>query len=287
MSRARTLHPSVLVLLLLSAPFVRQAEAHEYWLAPSSYRSAPGDTITVRAFVGTGFRGEARPFARTRALRFSLEGVRPVDLRGAAGDGDSVWVHLANPDTGGAYVVYESNHASIELPAGEFESYLKLEGLEQIVGERIRRGEGAKPGRERYRRACKAWLAGRDTARASRPVGLPLEIVPLAEPTLPGPLRVRVLRGKEPLANALVRAWRQPFDAGGRLVAAALRDSVGPATEGRTDGAGEVELALTGAGEWLVSTVCMVRSTVPEEADWESTWASLTFARPAAPKPAP
>jgi hypothetical protein len=33
------------------------------------------------------------------------------------------------------------------------------------------------------------------------------------------------------------------------------------------------------SGEWLVSLVDMVPSAEPSEADWESTWASLTFAR--------
>jgi len=34
-------------------------------------------------------------------------------------------------------------------------------------------------------------------------------------------------------------------------------------------------------GEWLLSVVQMVPSAAPAEADWESTWASLTFERTA------
>jgi hypothetical protein len=35
------------------------------------------------------------------------------------------------------------------------------------------------------------------------------------------------------------------------------------------------------AGEWLLGTVHMVPSRDPSAADWESTWASLTFGRAA------
>src|SRR5207247_1472154 len=48
---------------------------------------------------------------------------------------------------------------------------------------------------------------------------------------------------------------------------------------GRSDGRGEVAIPVAEAGEWLVSAVRMVPSRDRSAADWESTWASLTFAR--------
>ena len=48
-----------LVWLLVSTALVPGAAlAHEYWLSPSRYRAAAGDTIEVSACAGTGFRGE-------------------------------------------------------------------------------------------------------------------------------------------------------------------------------------------------------------------------------------
>jgi uncharacterized GH25 family protein len=110
-------------------------------------------------------------------------------------------------------------------------------------------------------------------------VGLPLEIVPMADPARGTRLRVRVLYHGQPLAHALVRAWRQPLAGGAVPLAAAARDSVGPAAEARTDRRGVATLPLGRTGEWLVSTVHMVPSEDRAVADWQSLWSSLTFAR--------
>ncbi len=264
---------------------LQSAFAHEYWLAPSTYEPTMSDTVVVRAFVGTGFRGERRPFAAPRTVRFRLGGTKDVDLAQLALNGAIEWARVRPADTRGAVVSYESNFVSIELPAAEFEHYLEIEGLEGAKAERARKRQSDRPGRERYRRACKSWLAGTDIARVSRPSGLPLEIVPLADPAADGLLRVRILFDGKPLAGALVRGWRQTLETGASPRSAATRDSVGPSVEARTDAAGEATFSASalGAGEWLLSTVHMIPSRVPGEADWESTWASLTFARLAPP----
>jgi hypothetical protein len=51
--------------------------------------------------------------------------------------------------------------------------------------------------------------------------------------------------------------------------------------ETRTDAQGRGRLALAGPGEWLVSTVHMVPNGDHAVSDWESTWSSLWFVRPA------
>jgi uncharacterized GH25 family protein len=270
-----------ILLLLASAP----ASAHEYWLQPSRYHADAGDSIAVGGFVGTGFRGEARPYSARRAVRFLARGAAPVDLARTARDGLSPWVRFRAGDRGGTLVAYESDFATIELPAHEFESYLRLEGLDAVVRARAAAGASRSPGRERYRRSCKVWIAGTapGATRATVALGLPLEIVPAAEPGAAGSDRLGLIVrfAGRPLAGALVRAWRQPPGADGGVVSAAARDSVGSFAEGRTDGEGLVVLRLPGPGEWLVSTVHMVPAAGGRgDADWESTWASLTFAVP-------
>jgi hypothetical protein len=262
------------------------AGAHEFWLAPSRYRAATGDSVVLGAFVGTGFRGEGRPFAARRAVRFIGRGASVADLARGARDGSLAWARPAIADDQGTLVAYASDFATIELPAAEFERYLELEGLDAVARARAQRGERETQGRERYRRAGKTWIAGphgesETNQRATTALGLPLEIVPLAEPGTVPRLTVEVRYEGRPLAGAMVRAWRQPLaaDAATPLDAAA-RDSVGARIEGRTDARGRLSLGLAdGPGEWLVSTVHMVPSRDREAADWESTWASLTFAR--------
>ncbi len=134
-----------------------------------------------------------------------------------------------------------------------------------------------RPGRERYRRCAKTWLAGKASERATTPLGLPLEIVPLSAPGADPTVRARVLWNGKPLAGALVKAWRATLGTD-----AASRDSIGVAWSGRTDTRGEITLSMTQPGDWLLSTVHMVPCPDHSEADWESTWASLTFERAAA-----
>jgi uncharacterized GH25 family protein len=131
---------------------------------------------------------------------------------------------------------------------------------------------GEPPGRELYRRSCKLWLSGADPRRITRPYGLPLELVPDTDPTAASRIAFHVLYEGKPLAGALVRAWRRP-------PGVAETDSLGPVRSGKTDPTGRVSLDLRGDGRWLISTVHMVPSPDPALADWQSTWASLTFER--------
>jgi hypothetical protein len=57
------------------------------------------------------------------------------------------------------------------------------------------------------------------------------------------------------------------------------RDSTAAVTRVRTDKQGRATLPVQARGEWLLSTVHMVPCTESDQAEWESTWASLTFAR--------
>src|SRR5688500_16191780 len=152
----RPLLAAVTALVVAASP----CRAHEFWLAPSSYRAAAGDSLAVRAFVGTGFRGEARSYAARRVERFVARGAAPVDLARGAPHGAPTWARWTARDGEGVLVAYASNFVPIELPAEEFERYLALEGLEAVARSRARAGRSDAPGRERYRRSSKTWIAG-------------------------------------------------------------------------------------------------------------------------------
>jgi len=250
------------------------AAAHEFWIAPSSHRAGPGDTIAIGARVGTGFRGESLPFSARRCVRLVARAGRTVDLAPAAIEGDPRWARFAPPDDSGVLFGYESDFTSITLPAAEFERYLAEEGLEAPLAARGRDVVQG-PGRERYRRCAKAWVAGRAERRATHPLGLPLEIVPRSAPGSSARLAVRLLWEGRPLEGGLIRAWRVPG-------APETRDPAGAAWEGRTDARGAASVPTADEGRWLIAAVHMVPSRDPAIADWESTWTSLTFesARP-------
>lgn len=251
--------------------------AHEFWLAPSRYVARPAEIVRVSAAVGPGFRGERRPYASARGVRFVARADREVDLAAGATDGDFVWTRFVPTDLKGAMIGYESEFARITMSAAGFDDYLRDEGLNEVLEAR-RQGAPRDSVRERYRRCLKTWLDGRDAGRASRALGLPLEIVPRGRPGGGDRVVARVLREGRPLGNALVRAWRAPLGPGGEPREPAKRDSTGVAWQGRTDARGLVTVPLDAAGEWMLAVVHMVPCPEPSEADWESTWATLTFA---------
>jgi hypothetical protein len=288
----------LLYIVMTSAP----AGAHEYWLAADRYTARRGDPVSISAWVGTGFRGEPKLYAASRTAQLDVQSDRRIDLSPLAAEADSHFCRVSAPDDSGMVVAFVSNFSVIELEAPRFEAYLNMEGLEEIVRIRHQRGESNKPGKERYRRCAKAWITGpaspgtgaadrmnrpdahrgptrRFASRAGTTFGLPLEIVPLGDPTGAGPVTVRLLFEGHPKSGALVRAWRAPLGAGGGAFRTAERDSTGPVVEVRTDPRGEARLDIAGAGEWLVSAVVMIPSR-KVTSDWESCWASLTFGRP-------
>ena len=171
-------------------------------------------------------------------------------------------------------LVYDSNHARLTLEGDRFEQHLAEQGLERVSALRKERGESAKPAREIYSRCAKALLqvgaGGGPGAGYDRALGLPLEL------SRRRPLRARRRRRAAaaaplpgPAAGRRARRGAQPGRARRRSPA-------------RTDAAGRVALALPGPGFWLVKAVHMVEAPAGSDADWESFWASLTFAVPAA-----
>jgi hypothetical protein len=255
------------------------AAAHEFWLSPSAYGAVPGDTVSVRACVGTGFCGEIKAYAPARVLRFELRGARTVDLAPAGAGGETRWARFVAADAGGQVVAYESNAAFIELEAARFDAYLEEEGLDEVLAAR-RDGEGGRdPGRERYARCAKTWVAGDRPERVLQPAGLMLEIVPLEDPGPAEALRVRVLFRGAPLAGARVRGWNRPLARGAAPIDPEAADPMPPAVQTRTDADGVAVLDVRRPGEWLLNTVHMVPCSEPAAADWQSWWASFSFAK--------
>ena len=145
---------------------------------------------------------------------------------------------------------------------------------------RAARGERDDPGREIYSRCAKALIdvqppaganpAGAKAARWSdRPAGLTLELIAEADP-------YRLAAGGELPVRLLLRgqaAGRRPGggDSGRRS---------GPAQSARSDRGGRATFRLGLPGPWLIKAVHMVPAPAGSGADWESFWASLTFALP-------
>jgi uncharacterized GH25 family protein len=255
------------------------AEAHDFWIVPSTFHPAPGGPLAVRLRVGERLRGDPVPRDPTKIERFALVGAaaeRPILGPSAAEPAG----FAAVPGSGLYQIVYRSRRERVDLPAAKFEDYLTLEGLESISALRKSRGESSKPSTEVYSRAAKSLIwsgagpgAGSD-AGFDRPVGLELELVPEKDPYQLAPggeLPVRLLYRGKPLAGAMVFALdfhHADKTAPDRIAARTGRD-------------GRVALRLPEAGFWLIETVHMISAPQETGVDWESLWASLTFDLPA------
>lgn len=271
----RRVVPIVLVLMATGT-----LAAHEFWLSAGAWRVEPGERATILVNVGDRFPNATSFTAPERVDSVRLVGptgelpVRPPFAR----ERNSLTATVQVPATPGTYIgVVTIKPRFLEIKASDFESYLGHEGLDAVMNERASRGESAKAGRERYSRYAKTLIrAGEagDAAHVTRPVGLKAELVPRADPTTLKPgdrCRFRLLFDGKPVAGAMV---------GAIYASAKVGPDEWPLRE-RTDAQGEVAFTLSAPGPWLVRTVHMVRRTGEqgaEAADWESYWASLSFA---------
>jgi uncharacterized GH25 family protein len=246
--------------------------AHDFWIEPSTFHPAPGATVAVGLRVGQNFVGDPVPRSSRLIDQFvvrqdgddeAIVGIENIDPAG--------WFRADGQST--AAIAYSSLAAFVELPAGQFEEYLRQEGLERIIDIRARSGDRARTGREHFYRYAKALLTGeRSSAVATQPMGLVYEIVPDADPTVgAAAFRGRVLHRGEPLAGALVVAMSRS-DPSVRLAT-------------RSDGRGAFSFALPRPGVWLIKSVHLVNASMFSRADWDSLWASLTFESPEAQAP--
>lgn len=250
----------LILLGLLAAP----AAAHDFWIEPSSFRPAPGERVAVRLRVGENLKGEPVPRNPGRIERFAAVGpAGEADVTGVEGVDPAGWASPAG--AGLHWLVFDSNHASVEQTGPKFDSYLEEEGLERI---RALRKAGEGPVKEIYSRCAKSLLrVGEGSAGYDRELGLELELVPEKNPYALKPgeaLPVRLLYKGKPLDGALVVGLASPGDK----------------VSARTVG-GRASLVLDRPGLWLIKAVHMIPAPEGSGAEWESLWASLTFELPA------
>jgi uncharacterized GH25 family protein len=245
------------------------ALAHDFWIEPEVFRTAPGNPVPVTLRVGEDFSGTSQPYVPDWFADFSVSTTAGRKrVTGLVGDDPAATLEAPAP---GLHVIgYHSNRSFVDLDAVKFDRYLEQEGLEAVRALRRQRGETGRNGREYYSRCAKSLVQAGAPAAGSgydRVLGYPLELVPRADPYLlrPGeslPLELRYLG--RPLAGVLVVAFTAEQPAR-RFTARTGRD-------------GRVSVPLDRPGRWLVKAVHMIE--VPDtdpKADWESFWASVTF----------
>jgi uncharacterized protein DUF4198 len=248
--------------------------AHDLFLRLERYLVPPNSQARVYVLNGTFSKSEgAVTRDRLRALDLiGPAGVSPLDTAAWVPAGDTTVLTLRTGEAG-TYVVGASlRPRELKLEARDFNTYLASDGVPDILEARRRSGELDRPARERYQKHVKAVLQV-GTLRSGgfdRALGYPAELVPLDNPYLlraGGSLRVRATVDGGPVANQYVLAGGRAGD-GTRIAQRAVRTG--------TDGIALIR--LRSAGVWYVKFINMTRAAGDTTIDYESKWATLTFA---------
>ena len=246
--------------------------AHDLWLIPPA-TAKPGEKVVVEAVSGNKFpTGDHAPDPAKFAARIAVGADGKVVEVEAAGTGDKVGLLAWTPAKSGVYAVaVRTTPKVIRLDAEAFNSYLVSDGLPHIYRLRAKEKTLDQPGVERYSKSPKAMVRVGDGkgGNPSKPLGLPLEIIPLDDPfakKLGDSLKVRVLFDGKPLADAHL-GWDHPGDG----------DE--PAGTVRTDAKGEALVPVARAGLMTIRLTHMTRPKAKDH-EWESFWTTLTFRVP-------
>lgn len=264
------------LLLLCLFGLTAEADAHDFWLQPQQWETAPGEEVGMMFQVGHGADRQQSTITAHRVLRFqaiSPEGKR-IDLRQRLSIGERTNdATIAFDTAGGWLVVLETdNSARSHLPAARFNDYLEDEGLTEALTERARTGRSAADGAERYSRHAKAIvqvgaLNDQTHTRVSRLVGLALEIVPEINPLTAvsgDPLPIRVYYRGKPLPGALVKLNDLASDAK-------------PIDTRRCDADGRAIFTMPGKGSWQFNVVWIRPAARDSLVDFDTNFSSLTF----------
>ena len=254
--------------------------AHDFWVQPSDYWPHPDTVTSITLEVGHGPFRQRSPIPVRRITRFQAiaPGSSTLDLRerlrlgGVANDGD---FRLRSPGTY-VLVLQTDDRAQTHLPSIRFNDYLNVEGLTPALEQRARLHRMNSDGSERYGRCAKSLVqVGPPDAsppdQVTRPVGLPLEIVPEVNPyVMPrsATLPVHVVYVGHPLAGALIKLTN-------------LANDASPFETRVTDHDGRATFTMPSTGTWLLNVIWTKPLPRSEENDFETTFSSLSFGFPA------
>jgi len=257
--------------------FAPLAHAHDFWLQAQDFRTDANAPLPFTLQVGHGPLRQRSPIPMRRIERFdaiapdgSTQDMRShLRLGDEHDDGD---VALASE---GAYllVLQTDDRAESHLPAIRFNDYLRVEGLTPALATREQTHRMDADGSENYRRIAKAIVQVGDAfadTQVTRPLGLPLEIVPERNPlAMPraATLPVQVRYEGHALAGALIKLTD-------------LGNDAEPFETHVTDADGRAEFALPAKGAWLLNVIWTKVKPEGSDTDFETVFSSLSFGLP-------
>ena len=273
---ARALPLATLLAAALAAP-------RDLFLRPASFIVPANARVAVDIVNGT-FDSSVAALPAAHLADLSLAGPagrQPLARAGWRPAGDRAVLQLRTGAPGNYVLGVSTQPRTIAMPGPQFDAYLAQAGLHEVLDARREAGALGRSSTERYAKHVKALLRVGAAADSgwTRVLGYGAEIVPLADPyamRAGDTLAVRCLVNGAPVAD-------QPVFAGGaRASVADARAQLGEQSL-RTDADGIVRLQLPSEGPAYVRFIRMTPTGVAGGPEYESQWATLTFAVPPAP----
>lgn len=244
---------------------------HEFWLQPDKFIYKRGETINIRLREGKNFEEKNWTDAKDQlnSLYFYFGGVKDKDLLKAFSDKKGDSIQLALLDEGTALISSNFTNTFIEMQADKFNVYLTENGLTEAIEYRKQNNDTNSAGREYFHRSVKTiFQVGTKTDKTyKQKTDLPIDIIPEDHPYNAAndeKFKVKVLFKGEPFANEKVKVSHR------------LNNMI-TQIEYTTDEDGDFKFFFTPVGDWMVSTVKIVRLKNDSKAEWQSYWGSLTW----------
>lgn len=262
-----------MISIATACALVEPGLAHDFWLEASTFHPPRRSPIEIDFLVGHDGGRSRWPLRKERIVSFvdhgpdgAIDRRRSIDTIEAQRSGGA---RLSFTGEGTHVLAFESRPSSIELPAARFNDYAQKEGLTLAIRDREAMGAKSAPGRELYSRRAKilVQIGETPTANILKPLGQTLEIVTEKNPYVLGAdemLPVQVLFHGEPLSGALVDLE-------------SLSVGVFPIVTKTTDKFGRAEFSLPKIGAWKLNVVWATPCADDNDADFDTTFASLTF----------
>jgi len=250
------------------------AGAHDMFLKPAQFFLAENSSLDLSLLNGTFSKSE-NSIERKRLNDISVlgpAGRTRVDTSAWKATGDTSFFSV-KVGAAGTYVLGVSTRPNIiALKAEEFNAYLKDDGIPDILAARKKDGELGVPSKERYHKHVKTMVQVGEarTEHYATALGYPAEIIPVTNPyslKVGGTLRFKTLVDGKPAANQYVLyGGRTP--SGGRIEARNVRSGAD----------GTAGITVNSPGVWYIKFINMTPVKGDPEANYESKWATLTFA---------
>lgn len=273
---------AILTVMAACLALPSESVAHDLWLVPTPWKVGPGQPSQLSLVSGMKF-----PSPDLEEDAYPAGGVARAVIRGPDGSRALSKPHVAEGslrfenklNAPGLYCSAVKIKPGFEsYSAQEFEEYLEEDGFEQTAKERHRLGETALEGKEFYTeyaatifRVGEAQKSATSEAPICRTEGQELEILLDSDPTLLAAgdsVSFQVVFEGKPVSGAVVRV-KAEGDEKDRLTL-------------KTDEKGRAQYTLESPGAWVIMSSWMQRRSDRAKADWDTHWATLTFAIPSA-----